>query len=271
MVALARAPCAPTAPKRPHNRFVRPFARLEARASEAPSPQSARSGKDSPPGAGVNTGLDGRTAPLQGVGDDQLVLLLRAREAAAERALDELYARYSASVYGLARRMLRDERTAEEALQETFWRVWRHAEGYEPGRVRFASWILRIAHNLSVSELRRESRRPRIADTLPAAASESHEAQSLLPDIPDTAPEVADQVWRAEQRRAIATGLEGLPAAQRQAVELAYLGGLTHVEIAARQGAPLSTVKTRLALGLRKLATHLRSQQMDADEEQASG
>jgi hypothetical protein len=74
-------------------------------------------------------------------------------------------------------------------------------------------------------------------------------------------------VWLAERRRAIAAGLEGLPAEQRQAVKLAYLGGLTHVEIAARQGAPLSTVKTRLALGLRKLAAHLRAERMGAEDE----
>src|SRR5687767_13273248 len=78
-------------------------------------------------------------AGLEGVGDDQLVLLLRARDPAAERALDELYGRYSAAVFGLARRMVRDERVAEEILQETFWRVWRHADRYEAGRVRFAT------------------------------------------------------------------------------------------------------------------------------------
>ena len=76
---------------------------------------------------------------------------------------------------------------------------------------------------------------------------------------------------RAEQRRALKAGLSSLPAEQRQAVELAYLGGLTHVEIAARQGAPLSTVKTRLALGLRKLATFLRSQPIGIGEEIAGG
>ena len=218
---------------RPHNRLVRPLAP--------------------------------HTAPLQGVGDDQLVLLLRAREVAAERALDELYARYSASVFGLARRMLRDERSAEEVLHETFWRVWRHAESYEPGRVRFATWILRIARNLTVTELRREARRPHGVDPRAPEPDEPEEPSSLL-DVPDGAPDVGDQVWRAEQRRAIADGLARLPDEQRQAVELAYWGGLTHAQIAARQGAPLSTIKTRLALGLRKLATHLRAQRIGIDE-----
>lgn len=64
-------------------------------------------------------------------------------------------------------------------------------------------------------------------------------------------------VWLAEQRRAIGDGLQALPLEQRQAVELAYFRGYSHAEIAAAQSAPVSTVKTRLALGLRKLAAHL--------------
>jgi len=201
-----------------------------------------------------------RASPLQTVGDDQLVLLLRGRDEAAERALDELYCRYSGAVFGMARRMVRDERVAEELLQETFWRVWRHAGRYEPGRVRFATWLLRIAHNLAASELRRESHRPRTNS--PRDEHTTDDDPHGLPEMVDTAPDIPDQVWQAEQRRALAAGLVELPAAQRQAVELAYFGGLTHVQIAARQGAPVSTVKTRLALGLRKLAAHLRGREM---------
>ena len=205
----------------------------------------------------------GRTTSLQDVGDDQLVLLLRERQEAAERALDELYSRYSSAVFGLARRMLRDERVAEEVLQETFWRMWRHADRYEPGRVRLATWLLRIAHNLAVSELRRESHRPRMSEPRPRDESAGSDNSNELSELVDTAPDVPDQVWHAEQRRALATGLAELPAEQRQAVELAYFGGLTHVQIAAQQGAPVSTVKTRLALGLRKLGNHLRGRAME--------
>jgi RNA polymerase sigma-70 factor (ECF subfamily) len=71
--------------------------------------------------------------------------------------------------------------------------------------------------------------------------------------------DVADQVWLREQRRLIRDGLDQLPAVQRQAVELAFYAGMSHSEIAATQGAPLSTVKTRLALGLRKLGSFLEA------------
>ena len=215
-----------------------------------------------------SSGRTGSGSTLHSVGDDQLVLLLRGRELAAERALDELYARYSAAVFGLARRMLRDERLAEEILQETFWRVWRRAETYEPGRVRFATWLLRIAHNLAVSELRQESSRPRTHDPRPGCKT-SGSGPAL--QEPDTAPGVPEQVWQGERRRALAIGLAELPAEQRQAVELAYLGGLTHAQIAVRQGAPLSTVKTRLARGLRKLANHLRRQHMGPGRPDTTG
>jgi RNA polymerase sigma-70 factor (ECF subfamily) len=197
--------------------------------------------------------------------DDDLVVLLPARDARAQEALATLYDRYSAAVYGLVRRMLGDVGLAEEVLQETFWRLWQHAASYEPGRVRFATWLFRIASNLAIGEIRRAARRPR-----PVASSGSGSDVSppaALAALPDPDPDVPDQVWAGEQRRTIQAGLGTLPAEQRQALELAYFGGLSHAEIAAMQAAPLSTVKTRLALGLRKLATFLRERRMLGVEE----
>jgi RNA polymerase sigma-70 factor (ECF subfamily) len=192
--------------------------------------------------------------------DDELVARLVAQDVAAEAALAELYDRYSGAVYGLALRMLSEATVAEEVLQETFWRLWRFAGRYEPGRVRFITWLLRVATNLAISEQRRRGRRPR---TSPLAPPQTLDCEGEAPapvDVVDPDPDVPDQVWRAERQRAVTAGLATLPAVQRQAVELAYFGGKTHAEIAATQGAPLSTVKTRLALGLRKLADFLKGQ-----------
>jgi RNA polymerase sigma-70 factor, ECF subfamily len=203
------------------------------------------------------------SAALDALQDDQLVLLVCTREPVAERALDELYQRYASAVYGLARRVVGDNGTAEDVLQETFWRVWRGAAHYQPGRVRFATWLLRIAHNTAVSECRSAARRPQRATPTSGDDGASSDGMAALMRMADSAPDVPDQVWLAEQRRAIIDGLGGLPAEQREAVELAYYGGMTHAQIAARQGAPLSTVKTRLALGLRKLADHLTARRME--------
>jgi len=194
--------------------------------------------------------------------EDVLMVTLGRRDAAAEAALAVLYERYSGVVFGLAVRMLGDAAAAEEVLQESFWRVWRYAGNYEPGRVRFVTWLLRIATNLAISEQRKRARRPRTSSlTPPVSLGESEDEQGTA-DVADPDPAVPDQVWHAEQRRAVSAALATLPRAQRQAVELAYYGGLTHAQIAARQGAPLSTVKTRLALGLRKLADFMNGNGM---------
>jgi RNA polymerase sigma-70 factor (ECF subfamily) len=198
--------------------------------------------------------------------DDDLVLLLPAHDERAQEALAALYDRYSSAVYGLALRMLGDAGLAEDVLQETFWRLWQHAGQYEPGRVRFATWLFRVASNLAIGEIRRASRRPRTA--LPRETERGGSDVDPLAGLLDPDPEVPDQVWLAEQRRAVQAGLGTLPPEQRQALELAYFGGLTHAEIAAMQAAPLSTVKTRLALGLRKLAGFLRERRA-VDEERA--
>jgi len=234
---------------RPARHFARHAARRPARHNPCMDPRQVR----------AESRAAAAEVPLGGVADDQLVLVVRTRQAPAERALAELYNRYSGTVHGLARRMLSDEGLAEEVLQETFWRVWRAADQYEPGRVRFGTWLLRITTNLAISEKRRIARRPQMA--VPHLLEDGSDAPPA--EAVDTAPDVPEQVWQAEQRRAVAAGLETLPQEQRQAVELAYFGGLSHSEIAACQGAPLSTVKTRLSLGLRKLADHLRSRRLD--------
>jgi len=203
------------------------------------------------------------TLPPNGVvADDRLVALLSARNDQAQAALATLYDRYSAAVYGLALRMLSDPGLAEDALQETFWRLWEHAAQYEPVRGRFSTWLLRVATNHCIGELRKASRRPRVAATpRDAEGPDTDHLATLL----DPGADVPDQVWLTEQRRAVEAGLGILPAEQRQALELAYFGGLTHVEIAAIQAAPPSTVKTRLSLGLRKLAEFLRERRLVTD------
>jgi RNA polymerase sigma-70 factor (ECF subfamily) len=241
---------------------VRPLGQQEepgpTRAAPAPATGAARAARAGAPDGALAPPTPAGGLPLEeSLGDDALVALLPARDGSAEAALAALYDRYSASVYGLGLRMLGDAGLAEDLLQETFARLWLHAAQYQAGRVRFATWLLRVATNLAISELRRAARRPRPASRAFARAPDSDAAAPAPLEPADPAADVPDQVWLAEQRRLILAALEGLPAEQREAVELAYFGGLTHAEIAAVQAVPLSTVKTRLALGLRKLAGDL--------------
>ena len=214
------------------------------------------------PGMRLEIGWPERPEVDRQASEDVLMITLGRRDAAAEAALAVLYERYAGAVFGLAVRMLGDAAAAEEVLQEAFWRVWRYAGNYEPGRVRFVTWLLRIATNLAISEQRKRARRPRTSSLTPPVNLGESEDELGTADVADPDPAVPDQVWHAEQRRAVTAALASLPQAQRQAVELAYFGGLTHAQIAARQGAPLSTVKTRLALGLRKLADFLNGNGM---------
>lgn len=181
-----------------------------------------------------------------GRSDEELMAAVAARE---EAALGALYDRHARSVYTLAMRITRDPGVAEEITQEIFLRVWRSAGQYSADRGRFANWLLRMTHHLAIDQLRRRQARP-------AVVASTDDRQIL--GIPDGAINVEEEAWLNARRAMVTTALEQLPDAQRRVIELAYFGGLTHVEIAARLGDPLGTVKTRLRLGLLKLRDLLR-------------
>lgn len=182
-----------------------------------------------------------------GLTDEDAVARIQTGDGAA---LEVLYDRYGGQVFALVRRIVRDPSLAEEIVQETFWRVWTQSDRFEPGKGRFGTWVLSIAHHLAIDSIRRLARRPRVLEE--ALAGDS------LAEAPDDA-DIAESAWVKERRVIILAALETLPEVQRQAIELAYYGGLTQQEIANLQSAPISTVKTRLALGLKKLADALQA------------
>jgi len=159
-------------------------------------------------------------------------------------ALGTLYDRYGAAVYSLALRMLRDRLLAEELVQETFVRVWRQAASFDGARGAMATWVLNIARHLAIDELRRRGARPNMAD---GNAAEQLELVESGEDDP------SEQAYANMRHEVVSHALEQLPETQRRVLELAYFGGLSQSEIAARLGDPLGTVKTRMRLGLEKL------------------
>ncbi len=164
-------------------------------------------------------------------------------------ALEELYRRYARPVFSLALRVLGDGPEAEEVTQDVFERTWRHARLYDQARGRAATWLLSMAHHISVDALRRKQRRPQ------AVAGENGAlALQLVADPGRDVAEIADERLDGyEIRRA----LEALPVAQRQAIELAFFGGMSHMEIAAMLGDPLGTVKARIRRGMERLRATL--------------
>ena len=153
-------------------------------------------------------------------------------------ALDVLYERHSRAAMGLAVRMLGNRETAEEVVQEAFLALWRHAATYEPDRGSVRTWLLGIVHHRAIDRLR--GRPP--ATPLP-------EELGADPSAPDVWTLAAQQLDRQQIQRALAK----LPAEQREAIELAYFGGFTQVQIAATLQIPLGTVKGRIRLGLARL------------------
>jgi RNA polymerase sigma-70 factor (ECF subfamily) len=151
------------------------------------------------------------------------------------QALAELYDRHARLVFSLALRILQDRADAEDIVQDVFAQVWAQARRYDPARGAVAAWMLTLARSRAIDRLRARRARPETAAEASAAES--------MPS--------AEQVMRLQQ------ALEELPEGQRVALELAYYEGLTHVEVAARLGEPLGTIKTRIRQAVIRLRESL--------------
>lgn len=181
--------------------------------------------------------------------EDQELLV---RIAAGEKdALEAIYERYSSPVYSLARYMLRSEAVAEEATQDVFLNIWLKASSYNSSRGQPKTWIMSVAHHKIIDVIRSRRRAEAISDP------KEYETLDLLPsDQLGTDEAVVSNLEAERVRRA----LERLPVTQQEVVTLAYFGGLSQSEIAARLGQPLGTVKTRARLALQKLREELRQE-----------
>lgn len=173
-------------------------------------------------------------------------------------ALEQLYDRYGQTVYSLALRIVRDPETAEELTQEVFVRLWRFAGTFDPARGRFSGWLLGIAHNLSLNEVRRWQSRPQ-----KAALSDNDDERPY--DLVDESADSAEMAWQNIRRQAIVDALKQLPDPQRRAIELAFFGGFTHLEIATMLGDPLGTIKSRIRIGMQRLKQLLLVQGIEAE------
>jgi RNA polymerase sigma-70 factor (ECF subfamily) len=173
-------------------------------------------------------------------------------------ALEKLYDRYGQPVYSLALRITRDPETAEELTQEVFVRLWRYAATFDPARGRFSGWLLGIAHNLSLNEVRRWQSRPQKAD-LPG------DDEERAYDPVDESADSAEAAWLNIRREAIIGAIKQLPEAQQRAIELAFFGGYTHLEIANMSGDPLGTIKSRIRIGMQRLKQLLLAQGIEAE------
>ena len=153
-------------------------------------------------------------------------------------ALEELYDRYKTMAYSIAYRITNDATLAEDVVQDAFLGTWRNAARYVEGRGSVKTWLLSIVHHRAIDAIRR--RRP--TTELPDV--------ELPPPAALTLPDVWAEVSAGLDAATVQRALGELSEVQREAIELAYFGGLTQQEISERTGTPLGTVKSRMRLGL---------------------
>jgi RNA polymerase sigma-70 factor (ECF subfamily) len=160
-------------------------------------------------------------------------------------ALVRLYDEYSGLVYGIARRILRDATAAEDVVQEVFLQLWRKPGSFDEQRGRLAPWLAVVARHKAL-DLSRKLKFE--VDT----GSDEH-------PLPEPAAAESTSVHSFADADKAKKLMSQLPAEQKQALEMAYLDGLTHAEIATRTGEPLGTVKSRIRLGLLFLRREMAS------------
>lgn len=167
-----------------------------------------------------------------------------------ERALEALYQKFGGGMYAVALRVSRSERLAQEAVQDAFMAVWQDRARFDPSRGSVGPWLLTLARYKAIDGVRREA----------AAKRQTQEVDLELYEAPD---DVHDEAWKSFQRERLYEAISTLPDDQRRALTLAFVEGLTHVEVAAREGVPLGTAKTRIRTALLRLRSQIEPQLSD--------
>lgn len=165
--------------------------------------------------------------------------LVKAFQLRQEGALETVYDRYSAALYGIIHKIVRDEDVADDLLQDVFVRIWRNAEAYSAEKGRFFTWMLNIARNAAIDHLR----------------SRAHKDKSFIQSIDDS----VGMVERSNPERmevdhiGVKELLDKLEPDQRVLIEMAYYQGYSQSELAEELNLPLGTVKSRMRIALKVL------------------
>lgn len=174
-----------------------------------------------------------------------------------QAALARIYDRMHGPVFALVLRILPEHDLAEEVLLDVFLQAWRRAATYDGARGEVAAWLLTIARSRALDRRRGRAVRARLEecwkDEIAQSAADCRCGCDPLARGVD-----------GERRVGVRAAVQALPESQRRVVELAFLAGLSHTEIADRTGEPLGTVKTRLRLGMARLRETLRAWEDEA-------
>ena len=177
--------------------------------------------------------------------DDRATALLSSVAGGSQDAFSQLYDLLAPRVFGLIQRILVDRAQAEEVAQEVFLEVWQTATRFAPNKGGARGWILTMAHRRAVDRVR-ASQAGRDRDVRIGIRDQKVEYDSVSEDVE----------LKLESER-VDRALRTLSDIQRQAISLAYHGGLSQSEVAEKLGVPLGTVKTRIRDGMIKLREEL--------------
>jgi RNA polymerase sigma-70 factor, ECF subfamily len=184
-------------------------------------------------------GGSGSVERLRVLADEELMQLVYRSTA---DAFEVIYDRHADAAFSLAYRMCAQRALAEDIVQEAFLSLWRSRARYDRNRGSVRSWVLGIVHNRAIDVLRSRTVRDR-----GLVHDEGLRERVAAPERTDL------DVARREEAREIRDALHELPDEQSRVIELAFFGGMTHVQIASMLDTPVGTVKGRMRLGLAKM------------------
>ena len=167
-----------------------------------------------------------------------------------KRAFAEFYDHFSGVLFAAALRILNNREAAEDVIQDVFIQIWEKAPLYDATRGKPLTWAMTLTRNKSIDRLRSLQRRARLHDDAgkEAQTAEQFDSHSAIDDVETT-----------ERGAIVRAAFEKLNKEQRQALEMAFFGSLTHAEIAERLGEPVGTIKARIRRGMMKLRDVLES------------
>ncbi|OJW80199.1 MAG: hypothetical protein BGO69_13295 [Bacteroidetes bacterium 46-16] len=173
--------------------------------------------------------------------EEELVLLLQQR---SEAAFNYLYQNYAAVLYGIVRKTIFDEQTAQDVLQEAFVKIWNNIDKYDPQKGRIYTWMINITRNAAIDKLRSKGE---------VMKSKIRTGEEIVNNIGQSLK--TEQVTDTIGLRQVVGGLE---PGYKAIVELAYFKGFTLDEISKTLDIPLGTVKTRMRHAIKLLREHFK-------------
>ena len=194
--------------------------------------------------------FDSHSSLLASVQESPDEVLMAAVHHECSEALAELYRRHHLTLRAVIARVLHNEQSIEDLVQEVFLEIWRLASRYSSEKGKALGWMITLARRRAIDRLRREQAYARVEERFQRETEQQPEAWTQVRG--------EESVEAADLRRLLSSIIETLPEAQKSAVEMAFYRGMSQREIAALTRIPLGTIKTRLELGVRKIAARLR-------------